>query len=121
MGATAVAVFAAIFFAVWVNLANGERDRADVILGLDPDLGNGRAVYNEQSRPACATCHSLVDAGAISDRASDLDVLQPSARVTVESIVSGTVRAHDAQDYAEELTDQQIADVAYYVEEAAGR
>jgi cytochrome c6 len=121
MAATAVAVFAAIVFAVWVNVANGERDRTDVILGLDPDIGNGRAVYNEIARPACAACHSLVDAGAVSDRASDLDVLRPSARVTVESIVAGTIRAHDAQDYADELTDQQIADVAHYIEEVAGR
>jgi len=121
LAASAVALFAVVFFAVWSNLVDREVDREAAILGLDVDLENGRLVYMEISQPACAACHSLSHAGAVSDRASDLDVMRPDARITVQSLIAGTVRAHDAQGYAEVLTDQEIADVSRYIEEVAGQ
>ncbi len=49
-----------------------------------------------------------------------LDALRPSARLTIDSLVAGTVRAHDAQGYEHHLTNQQMADLAAYIEEVAG-
>jgi len=46
--------------------------------------------------------------------------LRPSARATIESLVGGTIRAHDAQNYVNNLTDQQMADLAAYIEQVAG-
>lgn len=116
----AVTVLAAALFAVVANAPTETPDRADVILSLDADVGNGPALYNDLSRPTCASCHTLRDAGAQSDRASSLDTLRPSARVTIQSLVAGTVRAHDAQGYEHALTNQQLADLAAYIEEVAG-
>ena len=116
-----VAVLAAVLFAIVANLPSDAPARTDVILALEPDVANGPALYGELTRPTCASCHTLQDAAAEADRASSLDVLRPSARETIESLVEGTIRTHDAQGYAHNLTNQQMADLAAYIEQVAGR
>lgn len=116
----AVAVLAAVLFAILANLPTDVTARTDVILELEADVANGPALYNEITQPSCASCHTLSDAGAESDRASSLDSLRPSARITIDSLVGGTVRAHDAQSYEHDLTNQEIADLAVYIEQVAG-
>jgi cytochrome c6 len=118
--AAGVAVLAAALFAILANLPTAAPDRTEVILGLEPDITNGPALYNEVTQPPCAVCHTLRDAGAESDRASSLDVLRPSARLAIDSLVAGTVRAHDAQGYEHHLTNQQMANLAAYIERVAG-
>jgi cytochrome c6 len=119
--AVAVAVLAAVLFAVLANLTSDPPSRADAILALQPDVANGPWLYSEYTQPTCASCHTLADAGAESERASSLDTLRPSARMTVESLVGGTIRAHDAQNYVDNLTNQQMADLAAYIEQVAGQ
>jgi len=119
--AASVAVLAAVLFAVLANLPADVAARTDVVLALEPDVANGPALYSEFTQPTCATCHTLANAGAQSDRASSLDALRPPARVTIESLVGGTIRAHDAQRYEHNLTNQQIADLASYIEQVAGK
>lgn len=119
--AVGVAVLAAALFAVLANLPTDVTSRTDVILALDPDVAKGRALWNEFTQPTCATCHTLKDAGAGSDRASSLDALRPSARETIESLVGRTIRAHDAQRYEHNLTNQQMANLAAYIEQVAGK
>ncbi len=115
-----IALLAAAVFAVIANQEDGGVSRTEVVLGLDPEVANGRDVYNTIAQPSCASCHTLQDAGAESDRASSLDVLVPSARDTIDSLLAGTVRAHDAQGYEHHLTNQQMADLAAYIEAVAG-
>lgn len=118
---TVVVVAAVALFAVMSNTTGDFVSRADVILGLEADIDNGRSVYTAIADPACGDCHTLADADVVSDRASDLDVMQPSARVTVQSLVGGTIRAHDSRGYEHALSNQQIADLARYIEAVAGR
>jgi cytochrome c6 len=115
-----ILVVAAAAFALLAREDATDEDPLERILALEIDLESGRAVYTEIAQPTCASCHSLADAGAVSDRASDLDVMAPTAEQTILSIIAGTIGAHEAQDYRTELSDQQIADVAAYVEEATG-
>lgn len=115
-----IAGLAAVLFAVLANAPADVPRRTDVILTLDPDIANGRIVYLDLAQPSCASCHELRDAGAESAGALSLDALSPSARAIVESLVGGTVRAHDARGYEHTLTDQQIADLAAYIEGVAG-
>jgi cytochrome c6 len=119
--AAVVALLAGALFAVLANVPGGGPDRTEVILGLEADIANGPALYNEITQPACAACHTLADAGAESDRASSLDALRPSARATIDSLLRGTVRAHDAQGYEHVLSNQEMADLAAYIEQVAGQ
>ena len=105
-------------FALLSN-ATGESRVAEV-LGLDADLAHGEALYMEISNPTCASCHSLSHGGAESNIASDLDELRPSARVTVQSLIGGTTPQHDREDYRHDLSNQDLADLARYIEAVAG-
>ena len=110
---------AAVLFAAWANSAGGG-GRVEQVLDLDPDLDRGPALYSELTNPTCASCHTLRDAGAASNIASDLDDFQPSARVTVQSLVSGTIPSHDREAYRHELSNQDLVDLARYIEAVAG-
>lgn len=110
--------------ALFASLALGSSDGSDRvadILEIEPDLDAGRQLYVEGTSPPCAQCHSLADAGAESDRASDLDRRGSTAREVVVSIVGGHIGAHEAQGYRIEMSDRQIADLAAYVGAVAGR
>lgn len=113
-----VLVAAGALFALGANVS-GE-GRVEAILELEPDIERGREVYNEIAQPACAACHSFRDAGASSVIASDLDELQPSARVSAQSLIGGGISGHDREDYEHELSNQDIADVVRYIERFAG-
>lgn len=41
-------------------------------------LDQGKAIFQKQAQPACATCHTLKDADATGAIGPDLDDLQPS-------------------------------------------
>lgn len=103
-------------------LRGGPSERVEQILALeDHDLDAGRSLYLDALGSPCADCHGLAEAGASSDRASDLDQLRPTRRETVVSIVGGHIGAHESRGYRVELSDRQIADLAAYIEANAGR
>ncbi len=110
---------AAVLFAAWANSAGGG-DRVDQALDLEADIEHGQQLYSDLTNPTCASCHSLRDAGATSNIASDLDDFQPSARVTIQSLIAGTTLEHDREGYADELSNQDLADLARYIESVAG-
>ncbi|HUP33514.1 MAG TPA: c-type cytochrome [Gaiellaceae bacterium] len=77
----------------------------------------GRQVFTAEADPACASCHTLADAGATGTAAPNLDELQPSAEQVEEAVRTGP---GIMPAYEGELSEQQIEDVAAYVADAAG-
>lgn len=116
---TLTLVATGVVFAFAANSSG--QNRTDAVLSLEPDVERGREIYVEDAQPTCASCHTLSDAGARSDVASNLDELEPSARATVESILSGSVAGHDREDYVNSLSNRDLANVAGYLEAVAGQ
>jgi cytochrome c6 len=119
---TAVLLLAAL---AWVGLAGTLNDaeptaRSDRILALEPRTEEGRDLFTDTPGRACASCHSLAAAGVETDDGPSLDDLEATAATTVASLVEGTVPVHDDEDYGNLLSNQQIADLAAYLEEATG-
>jgi len=113
-------VAASAVFALASN-ASGGGGRVEAVLELEPDIDRGRELYDGLQPAACASCHSLRDAGAVSQIASDLDELQPTARESAQSLLGGEISGHDREGYEDLLSNQDIADVVRYIEEFAGR
>ncbi|HXG75011.1 MAG TPA: c-type cytochrome [Gaiellaceae bacterium] len=65
----------------------------------------------------CGTCHTLADAGTSGTVGPNLDDSQPSFELVVDRVTNGrgAMPAFEGT-----LTEQQIADVAAYVSQAAG-
>ena len=110
---------AALWMGFAPSIADAARGDVDSILEIDADPDAGRQVFTEVAEPSCGACHTLGDADADGDNAPNLDAVQPGERDVVWSLVSGEIGAHEAQDFATELSDQEIADVAAYVAGAA--
>jgi mono/diheme cytochrome c family protein len=83
---------------------------------LNADLKNGRELFNLK----CATCHTLSDAGAVGRVGPDLDVLAPTAGLTVNAIKEGRARGM-GQMPAELIDGQDAKHVAEYIADVAGR
>jgi len=83
--------------------------------GLPGTLAAGKAVFLGVS--GCGGCHALADAGATGSVASDLDEKKPSEARVREFVSKGK----DAMPAYEQLSEQEIADVAAYVAAVAGR
>ncbi|MEM8711450.1 MAG: cytochrome c [Planctomycetota bacterium] len=78
----------------------------------------GRKVFLESSKPKCATCHQLKDAGSPKGLGPDMDIRRPSRAETIKSVTQG-VGIMPAQKGI--LSKQEIEDVAEYLAEVAGR
>lgn len=118
---TAVCLTAAVVFgAIASRTEPGTGDRITQVLELETDVDDGAAVYTDVAEPSCASCHTLAAADAESDRATDLDQVQPDARRVVVSLVTDGIEAHAERGYRSLLSDQQVADVAAFVAERAG-
>ena len=83
---------------------------------LSAGMQNGRELFNDK----CATCHTLSDAGAVGRVGPDLDVLAPTAGLTVNAIKEGRARGQ-GQMPAQLLEGEDAKHVAEYIEEVAGR
>ncbi len=77
------------------------------------DTSAGKAVFTS----SCGSCHTLADAGTSSEAGPNLDDLALSGS-TIASDVTNGVGAMPAFD--DELSPQQIADVAAYVASVTG-
>ena len=83
---------------------------------LSADLQEGRELFADK----CATCHVLSDAGAVGRVGPDLDLLAPTAGLTVSAIKEGRARGQ-GQMPAQLLDGEEAKHVAEYIAEVAGR
>jgi mono/diheme cytochrome c family protein len=83
---------------------------------LSANLKDGRELFNAK----CATCHTLADANAVGRVGPDLDVLAPTAGLTVNAIKEGRARGQ-GQMPAQLLDGVDAKNVADYLQEVAGR
>ena len=82
--------------------------------------GEGNAAAGRQvflGSAACGSCHTLAGAGTSGTVGPNLDESQPSFELAVDRITNGQ---GGMPAFAGTLTEQQIADVATYVSQAAG-
>ncbi len=83
---------------------------------LSSSLAEGRELFNQR----CATCHALKDANAVGRVGPDLDVLAPTAGLTLNAIREGRARGQ-GQMPAQLLDGADARNVANYIERVAGR
>lgn len=81
------------------------------------DLEAGRSLFNEQSEPACAVCHTLADAQAEGEVGPDLDDFKPTLEQVQTAVTSG-IGVMPAYD--ESMTAEQIEIISRYVSSVAG-
>ena len=96
-----------------VQNQNTKDDVALAAVELDEDTKLAGQKVFEESTPPCGTCHTLTDAGSKGQIGPNLDQLQPDA-ARVERAVTNGVGAMPA--FGETLSEQQIKDLARYVE-----
>ena len=85
-----------------------------------PAEGGGDAAAGKEvfASAGCAGCHTLADAGASGTVGPNLDEAQPDEALVVERVTNGQGAM---PSFADQLTEQQIADVAAYVSSVAGQ
>ena len=83
---------------------------------LSADHQEGRILFNDR----CANCHTLEDSGAVGRVGPDLDVLAPTAGLTLNAIEEGRARGQ-GQMPAKLYEGEDAKHVAEYIAEVAGR
>ncbi len=99
------------------NVTGNHQNESTTTVTIDIDdetAAAGKKVF-EESMPSCGTCHTLEDAGTIGKVGPSLDQLKPDA-ARVERAVSNGVGAMPS--FGESLTEEQIKNLAKYVEHA---
>jgi mono/diheme cytochrome c family protein len=83
-----------------------------------PAAGGSTAVGKEVFASAgCGACHTLSDAGATATVGPNLDETQPSQELVVERVTNGMGAM---PSFADQLSEEQITEVAAYVSAVAG-
>jgi mono/diheme cytochrome c family protein len=83
--------------------------------GLQGDPVAGKAVFTGSA--GCTGCHTLADAGSTGTVGPNLDDAKPSEALAIDRVTNGQ---GVMPSFKGTLTEQQIADVAAYVSQAAG-
>jgi mono/diheme cytochrome c family protein len=83
-------------------------------LALTGDPTAGKEIFTSAG---CVGCHTLADAGATGTVGPNLDEVKPDKELAVTRVTKGQ---GGMPAFADQLTDQQIADVAAYVTQATG-
>jgi len=91
-----------------------ETESTDTVPAASGDPAAGKDVF---ASAGCATCHTLADAGATGQVGPGLDETQPSAELVVDRVTNGK---GVMPPFGEQLSEQQIQDVAAYVSSVAG-
>jgi mono/diheme cytochrome c family protein len=78
------------------------------------DPAAGKEVF---ASAGCGSCHTLKDAGSSGSIGPNLDEAKPSYDLVVERVTNGK---SPMPSFKDQLTEQQIADVAAYVVQASG-
>jgi mono/diheme cytochrome c family protein len=81
----------------------------------DGDAAAGKEIF--LGAAGCGSCHTLADAGTSGTIGPNLDDSQPSFDLAVDRVTNGSGAM---PPFADQLSEQQIADVATYVSTAAG-
>jgi mono/diheme cytochrome c family protein len=97
-------------------VAAGRTVILDVSKGPQADPDVGKEVF--LGTAGCGSCHTLADAGTSGTIGPNLDDAQPSAELAVDRVTNGQGAMPPFKD---QLTAQQIADVAAYVSQRAGQ
>jgi mono/diheme cytochrome c family protein len=83
--------------------------------GAEGDAAAGADVYTSAG---CGSCHTLAAAGSTGTSGPNLDDLQPDAATVAEQVTNG---GGGMPAFKDQLSEQEIADVAAYVSENAGQ
>jgi cytochrome c6 len=83
--------------------------------GGEGDPAAGKEVF--LGAGGCGSCHTLADAGTSGSIGPNLDEAQPSSELAVDRVTNGQGAMPSFKD---QLSEQQIRDVAAYVSTAAG-
>ena len=83
--------------------------------GAEGDAAAGADVYTSAG---CGSCHTLAAAGSTGTSGPNLDDLQPDAATVAEQVTNG---GGGMPAFKDQLSEQEIADVAAYVAENAGQ
>lgn len=78
----------------------------------------GRKLFTSGAAPSCATCHTLRDAGATGEIGPVLDELKPDEARVMQALRNGLGVMPSFRD---KLSDNEIALLARYVSQVAGR
>lgn len=78
------------------------------------DAAAGKTVFESAG---CASCHTLADAGATGTVGPNLDESMPSVSLVVDRVTNGMGAM---PSFSDQLSEQQIQDVAAYVSSVAG-
>ncbi len=84
--------------------------------GLEGDPVAGKEIFLA-TPPGCGNCHTLADAGTTATVGPNFDETKPSETFVVDRVANGF---GGMPPFKDSLTEQQIADVAAYVSQAAG-
>jgi mono/diheme cytochrome c family protein len=84
-------------------------------LSLTGDAAAGKEIFTTTA--GCAACHTLAAAGSTGTVGPNLDDAKPSYELAVTRVTKGQ---GGMPSFADQLSPQQIADVAQFVSESAG-
>jgi mono/diheme cytochrome c family protein len=104
---------------VWVSETQ-EAEEAHAAEGgpsAPPAAGSTAAGEEIFASAGCATCHTLADAGASGTVGPNLDASKPSSELVVDRVTNGQGAM---PSFSNQLSEEQIADVAAYVAAVAG-
>jgi cytochrome c6 len=82
------------------------------------ELGAGRKLFTSGTAPSCAVCHTLRDAQATGEVGPVLDEIKPDAERVAQALRNGLGVMPSFRD---KLSEQDIALLARYVAQVAGR
>lgn len=82
--------------------------------GGEGDAANGKTVF---ASAGCGSCHVLADAGSSGTVGPNLDEAKPDHDLVVERVTNGS---GVMPSFSDQLSEQEIQDVAAYVSSAAG-
>jgi len=75
---------------------------------------NGKKIF---ASAGCGSCHTLKDAGSAGTIGPNLDEAKPDLQLAIDRVTNG---ASPMPAFKDQLSEQEIADVATYVVEASG-
>lgn len=82
--------------------------------GGEGDAANGKTIF---ASAGCGSCHTLADAGSSGTVGPNLDEAKPDHDLVVERVTNGS---GVMPSFSDQLSEQEIQDVAAYVSSAAG-
>ena len=78
------------------------------------DAANGKMIF---ASAGCGSCHTLEDAGTSGTIGPNLDEAKPDLQLAIDRVTNGS---GPMPPFKDQLSEQEIADVAAYVVEATG-